>query len=87
MVKCNKCLRALHDCQNCRGRGGISSFGHWTNCKNCQETGFVCSVHHGFWRSNTGRGPSCGREQSTVAGGPDIAIRVGQGSARLHTSQ
>jgi len=49
MGDCPKCHRPLHNCQKCNGRGGISDFGNWVNCSNCND-GRVCSQHGRNWR-------------------------------------
>ena len=44
MEKCQKCFRALAECQGCRG--GRSNL----TCSKCDNTGRVCMEHGGFWR-------------------------------------
>lgn len=43
-MKCEKCFRALNDCQGCNGgRGPLT-------CSRCDNTGLVCSQHGGHWK-------------------------------------
>ncbi len=44
MGKCEKCFRALAECQGCRG--GRSNL----TCSKCNNTGRVCMEHGGHWK-------------------------------------
>lgn len=43
-MKCTKCFRPLHDCQDCKG--GRTNL----TCSKCQTTGQVCPNCGGHWK-------------------------------------
>lgn len=50
MSQCQKCFKALNDCQACKGKGGGSGIFGRLNCSKCRNTGLLCSSHGGFWK-------------------------------------
>ena len=50
MSQCQKCFKALNDCQACKGKGGGSGLFGRLNCSKCRNTGLVCNSHGGFWK-------------------------------------
>lgn len=49
-MECKKCYKRVHECPNCKGRGGGSDFGNHLNCSKCSNTGYLCNTHDGYWK-------------------------------------
>lgn len=48
-MSCRKCHKPVRPCPVCKGGPGSGMFGKLT-CSTCNNTGYVCDQHHGYWK-------------------------------------
>lgn len=49
-LKCRKCGCPVHVCPHCKGQTRTNFLGDTLTCRTCQNTGYLCGTHDGYWK-------------------------------------